>query len=116
VVFDATTPADELSARENLSLFSTARRVDPSLSELALDRRQWPRGPRTRSRGSLGGMCRRVLLAEANPGFLGVIGLGVAKLASNAGVARRFLAVILALLLFLPGLFMGCRPPARGTG
>jgi ABC-2 type transport system permease protein len=52
------------------------------------------------------------LLAMATLAFSGAIGLGVATLTDNAGEAMLFLAVILAPLLFLSGLFTGV--PAAG--
>ena len=52
------------------------------------------------------------LLALASLAFSGAIGLGVATLTDNAGEAMLFLAVILAPLLFLSGLFTGV--PAQG--
>jgi len=65
VVFDATAHADELSARENLAFFATARRVPASfweraLSEAAVD--EVADDPLLRLSY---GMRRRVLLAEA---------------------------------------------------
>jgi ABC-2 type transport system ATP-binding protein len=65
VVFDATAHADELSARENLSFFATARRVDPDLWEPALEEAavtELADDPVTRLSY---GMRRRVLLAES---------------------------------------------------
>jgi ABC-2 type transport system permease protein len=52
------------------------------------------------------------LLALATLAFSGAIGLAVATLTDNAGEAMLFLAVILAPLLFLSGLFTGV--PAEG--
>ncbi|MHB1501363.1 MAG: ABC transporter permease [Candidatus Dormibacteria bacterium] len=52
------------------------------------------------------------LLALATLAFSGSIGLAVAALTDNAGEAMLFLAVILAPLLFLSGLFTGV--PASG--
>lgn len=53
------------------------------------------------------------LLALATLAFSGAIGLAVATLTDNAGEAMLFLAVILAPLLFLSGLFTGV--PAEGV-
>ncbi|MHB8393191.1 MAG: ABC transporter permease [Candidatus Dormibacteria bacterium] len=53
------------------------------------------------------------LLALATLAFSGAIGLGVATLTDNAGEAMLFLAVILAPLLFLSGLFTGV--PGEGV-
>lgn len=52
------------------------------------------------------------LLALATLAFSGAIGLAVATLTDNAGEAMLFLAVILAPMLFLSGLFTGV--PATG--
>jgi ABC-type multidrug transport system ATPase subunit len=65
VVFDATAHADELSARENLAFFATARAVPASLWERALNEAavdEVADDPLTRLSY---GMRRRVLLAEA---------------------------------------------------
>ncbi len=51
-------------------------------------------------------------LALATLAFSGAIGLAVATLTDNAGEAMLFLAVVLAPLLFLSGLFTGV--PAEG--
>jgi ABC-type multidrug transport system ATPase subunit len=65
VVFDATAHADELSARQNLAFFATARGVDPDLWESALeDAAVANLASDPLSRLSYG-MRRRVLLAEA---------------------------------------------------
>ncbi|MHB8330874.1 MAG: ABC transporter permease [Candidatus Dormibacteria bacterium] len=53
------------------------------------------------------------LLALAALAFSGTIGLAVATLTDNAGEAMLFLAVVLAPLLFLSGLFTGV--PAGGA-
>lgn len=52
------------------------------------------------------------LVALATLAFSGAIGLAVATLTDNAGEAMLFLAVVLAPLLFLSGLFTGV--PAEG--
>jgi ABC-2 type transport system permease protein len=53
------------------------------------------------------------LLALCTLAFSGAIGLAVATLTDNAGEAMLFLAVVLAPLLFLSGLFTGV--PAEGA-
>jgi ABC-2 type transport system ATP-binding protein len=65
VVFDATAHTDELSARQNLAFFATARGVDPDLWEPALEEAavaDLASDPLSRLSY---GMRRRVLLAEA---------------------------------------------------
>ncbi|MGA7171952.1 MAG: ABC transporter ATP-binding protein [Candidatus Dormiibacterota bacterium] len=65
VVFDATAHADELSARQNLAFFCTARKVDRHLWEPALEAAAVAElGADPLARLSYG-MRRRVLLAEA---------------------------------------------------
>jgi ABC-2 type transport system ATP-binding protein len=65
VVFDATAHADELSARQNLAFFGTARRVSVDLWEPALEQASVAElGGDPLARLSYG-MRRRVLLAEA---------------------------------------------------
>lgn len=65
VVFDATAHADELSARENLAFFATARAVPASLWEHALNEAAVDEVADDRLIRLSYGMRRRVLLAEA---------------------------------------------------
>ncbi len=96
VVFDATAHADELSARQNLAFFGTARKIKSDLWEAALEEASVDElGGDPLSRLSYG-MRRRVLLAEAlvgDPPLLlldePTLGLDVSGWQWLAGALRR---------------------------